>query len=65
MTNNEERVLDYLRQIEAFVSPTEIGRVVGGGDRHSAWASPICLRLVTRGVLERDYRGWYHICENI
>ena len=65
MTNNEEKVLNYLLGKEEFTSPTEIGNVVGGGDRHSAWASPICMRLVTKGVLERNHRGWYRNRKNV
>ena len=60
MTENERKVLEYLKQpARGYTSPTEIGREVGGVGRHSAWASPICKRLVSRGLAKRNERGWY------
>ena len=61
---SEEAVLDYLKKQEGYVSPTSIGRVVGGYTsrglpRHSSWASPICKRLVNRGLVQRNEKGWY------
>ncbi len=31
--------------------------------RSSAWASPICLSLVTIDLLDRTKRGWYSITQ--
>lgn len=60
MTDNQKAVLNYLNNRRgAPISPTEIGREVGGGDRHSSWASPICKKLVEMGYAERTERGWY------
>ena len=60
MTENERKVLEYLKQpARGYTSPTKIGREVGGGGRHSAWASPICKRLVSKGLATRNERGWY------
>lgn len=64
LTENEEAVLKYLRSVLVCVSPTEIGRAVGGYTkgkflRGSSWASPICKRLVEKGLLERSPKGWY------
>jgi hypothetical protein len=57
---NEDKVLEYLKRPgTGYVSPTEIGREVGGGSRHSAWASPICKRLVAKEKAKRSERGWY------
>ena len=61
---NEKKILDYLKGMKVFVSPTEIGNGAGGLNkngvlRHSAWASPICLKLVKKGLLERSEYGWY------
>lgn len=59
MSSNEMRVLEYLRKPgRGYVSPTEIGREVGDG-RHSSWGSPICKRLVAKGLAVRNERGWY------
>ena len=62
LTNNEQWVLDYLKGKD-YVSPTEIGKIhalaVGSYSftHHSAWASPICLRLVKKGLLLRNEKG--------
>ena len=69
-----EKVRNFLHfNHERWVSPTEIGNEVGGyvltGNpyqgyhelRHSAWASPICLRLVKYGWAVRNKKGWYRI----
>ena len=71
LTITENAVLEYLKDM-GYVSPTEIGNNVGGyvvnSDtsgykqlRHSAWASPICLRMVRKGLLKRSDKGWYKI----
>lgn len=60
MTKNEQAVYDYLKSANGkFISPTTIGHDVGGGDRHSSWASPICKRLVSKGLVKRHECGWY------
>lgn len=64
LTKNEQKVMAYLKGMDTFVSPTEIARGVGGKSasglpRHSAWSSPICKRLVEKGLLERSNDGWY------
>ena len=53
-------ILEYLEQHAGeWLSPTEIGRFVGGGGRHSSWASPKCKKLVSLGMVERSDKGWY------
>lgn len=60
LNQNEKDVLQYLKAAKGkWVSPTEIGRNVGGGKRHSAWGSPICKRLVKKGFAKRHDCGWY------
>ena len=64
ITYNQQKIMDYLKGMKEFVSPTEIAHSVGGEtrsgvQRHSSWSSPICKRLVKLGMLERDHRGWY------
>lgn len=70
LTYNEQNVLDYLKQWpNDFISPTQIGHNVGGQVlgyygwqyRHSSWASPICKRLVKKGLVERSDKGWYKL----
>lgn len=71
LTKNEQRIVDYLAdRAGLWVSPTQIGAEVGGmvGEgsvkphlRHSSWASPICLRLVRFGLLQRNYEGHYRV----
>lgn len=57
ISKNEARVLEYLRGKD-YVSPTEIGQNIGFG-KQSSWASPICKRLVNKGLLQRNDTGWY------
>jgi hypothetical protein len=60
LTDSEQCVLFYLEDnAGTFISPTEIGREVGGGDRHSSWGSPKCQKLVEYGFAERNNRGHY------
>lgn len=66
LSTNEQNVLDYLKRWpNDFISPTQIGHVVGGRGkwayRHSSWASPICKRLVKKGLVERSNEGWYKV----
>lgn len=67
LTNNEQWILDYLKGKD-YVSPTKIGYAhthASGitGEHHSAWASPICLRLVKKGLLLRKEKGHYKLNE--
>lgn len=65
MTDNQTRVLDYLRRHPSqYIGPNQIGHDIGGVtagglQRHSAWASPICQSLVALGLVERNERGRY------
>lgn len=66
LTKNEQWILDYLKGKD-YVSPTVIGKshasVTGsaGFTHHSSWASPICLRLVKKGLLVRNEKGHYKL----
>lgn len=73
LTKNEQGIVEYLtvlyHSVRAgdWVSPTNIGQKVGGRMldsielRGASWASPICLRLVRFGVLQRNYEGHYRV----
>ena len=58
LTENEQRVLEYLKGKD-FISPTQIASALTLQDYNSAWASPICKRLINKGLLQRNDRGWY------
>lgn len=59
---SEHKVLMFLEKNHSrWCSPTEIGKEVGGGDRHSSWASPICLALVEKGYANRNVNGHYSV----
>ena len=67
---SETVVLEYLKNKKVYVSPTEIGKVVGGYNvrgilRNRSWASPICQRLVSRGLVLRNEYGWYKFNEYV
>jgi len=60
VTLNEGAVMKFLAGKD-FTSPTEIGSGAFGLLYNSSKASPICLRLVKKGLLERSQRGHYRI----
>lgn len=68
LTANENKILNYLKsewdvydQQYRWISPTWIGEACGNKAYVSAssWASPICLRLVKKGLIKRNKKGWY------
>lgn len=59
LSKNEKLVLDYLRKQSGYISPTIIGFDLHNSVGHSAWASPICKRLVVRGLAHRNAVGRY------
>ena len=60
ITNQQQWILNYLKDMDDFVSPTEIGGQYSK-NHHSSWASPKCLKLVKMGLLERNNNGHYRI----
>lgn len=68
LTKNEEWIIAYLKGKD-YVSPTVIGEChaetfgFSSFTHHSAWASPICLRLVEKGLLLRNQKGHYKLNE--
>lgn len=62
-TKNEKDVLQLLLEHEPdYLAPTKIAQLLHPGTgRHSAWASPICKRLVAKGGLERSDKGHYRV----
>lgn len=60
MTNNENLIINYLKE-KNYISPTEIGNKLGPIGSHFSWASPICLRLVKKGLLIRNLKGHYKL----
>lgn len=65
LTKCEQWIIDYLRGKD-YTSPSQIGiaHACSFGFRdshHSAWASPICLRMVEKGLLLRNEKGHYKL----
>lgn len=57
---------EYMQRIQInqgrdWISPTEIGREVGGFGKHSSYGSPICKEMVKQGLVERNDRGHYRL----
>lgn len=42
-----------------YISPTEIGRHIGGPSKHSSFGSPICMKAVAMGLMNRNHAGHY------
>lgn len=63
---NEQWIAEYLKGKD-YTSPTEIGRAHANAfnivslTHHSAWASPICKRMVEKGILLRNDKGKYKL----
>lgn len=64
--SNEQWITEYLKGKD-YTSPTEIGRAhaqmfgINSLSHHSAWASPICRRMVEKGLLIRNDKGHYKL----
>lgn len=62
--SNEQWISEYLKNKD-YTSPTEIGFAhakafnLSSRTHHSAWASPICKRMVEKGILVRNKEGKY------
>jgi DNA-binding IclR family transcriptional regulator len=68
LTRNEQEVMALMRSrtivTNDWISPTQIGNKLRPSRMsHSSWASPICKRLVNKGLLERNEKGWYRLKE--
>jgi hypothetical protein len=62
LSENELNICQYLAYNRDWISPTIIGGSCGPNpNSHSAWASPICLRMVKKGLLKRNKKGWYKL----
>lgn len=64
--SNEQWIAEYL-QGKDYTSPTVIGKAhamafnILSLNHHSAWASPICKRMVKKGILIRNEKGQYKL----
>lgn len=64
--SNEQWITEYLKGKD-YTSLTEIGRAhakalnILSPTHHSAWASPICKRMVEKGLLIRNDKGHYKL----
>ena len=58
----EQQIIDYINASDAlWCRPTEIGQNVWGGRHHSSTASPVCRRMVNKGLLIRSRDGRYRL----
>lgn len=49
------------KQGRDWISPTEIGREIGGPGCHSSYGSPICKAATSKGIMIRNERGHYKL----
>lgn len=59
LVGREADVAKFLSERRTWTSPTMIGREVWGPPHHSSTASPVCRRLVEKGVAVRNEKGHY------
>jgi len=55
LTERQKETLKFLSKKE-WKSPTQVGHLFGG---HSSIGSPICKKLVEKGLAVRSEKGWY------
>jgi hypothetical protein len=67
ITDNENRVYEYLKAHPGFQSPTSINNKMRDSKHfgESSWVSRICKRLVEEGLVESSVRGWYRVKEDL
>lgn len=64
--SNEQWIVEYLRG-KGYTSPSEIGIAhkkafnIDSPTHHIEWASPICNRMVEKGILIRNNKGQYKL----
>jgi hypothetical protein len=59
---NQDLVLQFLASTKGvWFSPTFIAEGIRGKPYHSSWASPILLRMVEMGLVDRNEKGHYKI----
>ena len=65
MDADEREICNYLKSLPGqFISLREINRRAGGKWRHREqpdWATEIVLRLLEKGILEKDAAGYYRL----
>lgn len=66
MHDKIEKTIEYMKMVALkegrdWITPTEIGRFVGGPKKHSSYGSPICLKMVELGIAEKNNKGWYKL----
>jgi hypothetical protein len=62
MSFQRAHILWYLwKNSEEWHRPTDVGKIVGGGSRHSAWASPKMMGMFYNGLIARNGDGHYKI----
>jgi hypothetical protein len=66
MSEKIEKAMAYMHDVAMkegrdWISPTEIGRAVGGVGKHSSYGSPICKQAVGEGLMKRNEAGHYSL----
>jgi hypothetical protein len=64
MGTDEKDIMEFLSQIDTFVSGTEIAKRVGGKRRFMEdrdWAKPVLYRMLVEGLLEANEYAHYRI----
>ena len=62
LTYSETAVYNFLKGVSPkWYSPTDIGQIVRGNGYHSSWASPICLSLKKKKLVNRSAVGKYRV----
>lgn len=64
LPSNQRAVYGFLKShSRTWIGPKLVGNKVGGSGRGSAWASPILLELVRKGLVVRNDDAKYQIKE--
>ena len=57
MSPDEQRIIDFLKRYNDFLSARQVGFAVNSDCANPTWAQPCLVRLTKSGILEMNAKG--------